>query len=107
MSHASTLPRASSPGPLPRPYLTPACRVGADRWPDTAAPPEPTIGVRWETPSGETFRILITDAQLHGRACILCGSERTDLLRDAGHAYTAEGGWRVKACPDGECEVQA
>ncbi|MEY9844633.1 hypothetical protein ABH940_001702 [Streptacidiphilus sp. BW17] len=23
-----------APGPLPRPYLTPACKVGADRWPD-------------------------------------------------------------------------
>jgi hypothetical protein len=74
---------------------------------DTAipAPPEPTIPVRWLTPDGATLQQLVTEAQLHGEACMLCHSQRPGL-EDAGHVYgEVGGGWRAKACPAGECEV--
>lgn len=77
--------------------------------PPSAPParPEPTIPVRWATPDGASLQWLVTDQQQHGRACMHCHSRRLDL-EDAGHVYgDVGGGWRVKACPAGDCEVAA
>lgn len=51
----------------------------------------------------------LTDAQLHGKACINCGA--TSGLVPAGHVYTktrpgkAPLGWAVTACPTHVSEV--
>ncbi|MEY9848731.1 hypothetical protein ABH940_005835 [Streptacidiphilus sp. BW17] len=60
------------------------------------------VPAEYEPIAGPPGRIELTSAQLHGRACVVCGSER-DSLTAAGHAYTCTGdggrlGWPVKAC---------
>jgi hypothetical protein len=52
----------------------------------------------WETPSGEHVQVEVDNEQLHGRACVRCGST-LDGLVDAGHVHVHPGGWPVKACP--------
>lgn len=61
------------------------------------------IEAEYEPGAGDARQVEVTSAQLHGRACVECGSE-LDGLMDAGFVYTpAEGdgrlGWPVKACP--------
>lgn len=74
--------------------------------PHAPEPEQPSIGVRWDTPSGAKLQFLVTRTQLRGKACILCGRPGSDLV-DAGFMHTDEGGWRAKSCRDGDCEVTA
>lgn len=69
------------------------------------------VPVEWQAPSGETVPALVDSEQLHGRACVRCGSTMAGLL-DAGHVYTPSGdggrlGWPVKACPHHTQEAAA
>lgn len=61
------------------------------------------VQAEYEPIAGDARQVEVNSAQLHGHACMVCGSE-LDGLMDAGHAYTktADGGrlgWPVKACP--------
>lgn len=63
------------------------------------SPSRLTATGRWEPEDGPPHENHPVDnEQLHGRACIVCGST-LDGLVDAGHFYIHPGGWRVKACP--------
>jgi hypothetical protein len=61
------------------------------------------MAAEYEPGTGDVRQIEVSSAQLHGRACVVCGSE-LDGLMAAGFVYTAaedDGrlGWPVKACP--------
>jgi hypothetical protein len=69
------------------------------------------VSAEWEPLLGAARPVEITSEQLHGRACVDCGS-MLDGLMAAGHVYTpgAEGGrlgWPVKACPQHTGEAAA
>lgn len=76
------------------------------------------VPAEYEPDAGDVRQIQVTSAQLHGRACVVCGSE-LDGLVDAGFAYTpaelvyasAEPDgrlrWPVKACPQHSGPVEA
>ena len=55
---------------------------------------------RYQPWSGAAEHLPVTDAQLHGWACIRCGSALPGLV-PAGHVYPNEAhlGWAVVACP--------
>lgn len=52
----------------------------------------------WIAEDGASLPVEVTGDQLHGRACVHCGST-LDGLMDAGFLYVGPGGWRAKACP--------
>jgi hypothetical protein len=74
-----------------------------------SAAPGP-IPADYEPVTGGVRQIEVTSAQLHGRACVVCGCE-LDGLVDAGFVYTPAGlvyasaaadgrlRWPAKACP--------
>lgn len=60
--------------------------------------------VEYRPADGRSQRMLVTAAQLNGRACIVCGAENRPL-RAAGYALTPPDGpgrlpWPVVACPE-------
>jgi hypothetical protein len=70
--------------------------------PPSAPPARLLSSATWEPTVDVAVAVTVDSEQLHGRACIHCGSA-LDGLVDAGHAYTAAAdggrlGWPVKAC---------
>lgn len=61
------------------------------------------VSAEYEPIAGDARQVVVTSDQLHGRACVVCGST-LDGLMNAGHVRTSarDGGrlgWPVKACP--------
>ncbi|PBC77580.1 hypothetical protein BX265_2331 [Streptomyces sp. TLI_235] len=48
----------------------------------------------WQPPVGGLQQLLMNDAQVHGRACVVCGGSEVELA-PAGHAYLLLGGGRL------------